>query len=130
MQIKILRILTVVFAVVSIVACSSGIAGKWTVQKYETINIGEQGATLHNIGTIEFFKDGTGTKNLTFGFVGEELRDSTPLRWAKSGDKYITIESNSSELSKIWIIVKDKGNYQKWQSTDGINRVQTLELKR
>ena len=56
MQIKILRILTVVFAVVSIVACSSGIAGKWTVQKYETINIGEQGATLHNIGTIEFFK--------------------------------------------------------------------------
>ena len=89
-----------------------------------SINAPIQGS---NIGTITFNKNGTGTKNLDYSLLGVSKKDATPFTWSTTED-FITIEGDESEFSKTWIFIENKNDYQKWQSTDGANTVQTLEL--
>ncbi len=115
--------------VVGFTACSNKIVGTWTIQKYENAAPDEQGYSLSNIGTITFNKNGNGEKNIRYSVLGTTHTDMYPFQW-KSAEESITISGDSTELSKTWIIVSNKRNFQQWKSTNGNNKVQVMELRK
>ncbi|TLP75418.1 hypothetical protein [Maribacter sp. ACAM166] len=110
-------------------SCSPRLVGTWTVQKYQRATPGELGMSVSNVGRITFEKNGTGTKNLDYSLLGVSNKDATPFNWIAT-EEFITIEGDNSELSKTWIFIENKNDYQKWQSTDGANNIQSLELSK
>ena len=64
---------------------------------------------------------------MDYSLLGISAKDETPFEWSATDD-FVTIESENSEIAKTWIYIENKGKFQKWQSTDGDNQVQTLEL--
>lgn len=110
-------------------SCTSRLVGTWTIQKYETTKPDQQAVTLSNIGTITFYKDGGGEKNVTYTLFGETYYDNSRFSWTTS-DKLVTIDSQGSAFSKTWIMVESTRSYQKWQATNGGNQVELLELKK
>lgn len=125
MKLKIALALTALAA--SLTSCSHRLVGTWTVQKYQTVTPGDQGTTLSNIGTMTFDKDRTGKKQLDYKVLGISRNDTAPFEWSAT-EKFVTIKGENSDLTKTWIYIEDKSKFQKWQSTDGSNNVQTLEL--
>ena len=115
------------FSIFLLASCSPKLIGTWTVEKYQRATPGEEGMSVSNIGTINFEKNGKGTKQLDYSLLGVSKNDATPFKWSMT-EQFITIEGDDSEFSKTWIFIENKGDYQKWQSTDGANNVQTLEL--
>lgn len=110
-------------------SCSHRLVGTWNVQKYEQKTPGVEGMLVNNIGTITFDKNGTGEKNLNYSLLGISAKDVTPFEWSAT-EQFVTIEGENSEIAKTWIYIENKGKFQKWQSTDGANNVQTLELNK
>lgn len=127
---NIIAIFTVLCAALLFTACSHRIVGTWTVQRYETTTPGEQSVALTNVGTMQFRKNGTGTKNLHYAILGLQRSDLLPFRWSWDNGKYISIESAGSDFAKTWIITSNKRKFQQWKSTDGSNNIQILELKK
>ncbi|MBW6492239.1 MAG: hypothetical protein K0B15_13710 [Lentimicrobium sp.] len=130
MFVKSIKILTVVTAMSFLTSCSPRMVGNWTVQRYETITPDQQGVVLSNIGTMQFYNDGSGEKNLNYSIFGVTYDDQIPFEWKGGDGKYITIVSEGSELSKTWIVMENKKKSQKWKSTDGSDKIQILELKK
>lgn len=130
MSFKIHKILVVVFAALVLTACSPRMVGTWTAQRFETTKPGQQGVTLNNIGTIQFNKDGTGKKNISYSALGITNNDQQTFKWKWVDDKYVTIEGDTSAFSKVWIIITNNRSFQKWKSTDGANNIQIIELKK
>lgn len=130
---KIMKLKTIlplfVFSILLLASCSPRLVGTWTVEKYQKSTPGEEGMSVSNIGTITFEKNGTGTKKLDYSLLGVSKKDATPFNWSTT-EQFITIEGDDSELSKTWIYIENKNDYQKWQSTNGANNVQTLELSK
>lgn len=118
---------TYVILIFMLTSCSARLIGTWNVEQYKRATPGEQGMAVSNIGTITFEKNGNGTKNLDYSLLGVSKKDASPFKWSAT-EEFITIEGDDSELSKTWIFIENKNDYQKWQSTDGANSVQTLEL--
>ena len=114
-------------AIFLLASCSPRLIGTWNVEKYQRTTPNEEGMTVSNIGSITFEKRGKGTKNLDYSLLGVSKKDVTPFEW-QATEEFITIEGDDSELSKTWIFIENKGDYQKWQSTDGANTIQTLIL--
>lgn len=110
-------------------SCAHRLVGTWQVQKYERKTPGEQGMSVSNIGTITFDNNGTGEKNLDYSLLGVSSKDITPFEWSAT-EQFVTIEGDDSDLTKTWIYIENDRKFQKWQSTDGANNVQTLELKK
>ncbi|WP_273568394.1 hypothetical protein [Maribacter halichondriae] len=108
-------------------SCAHRLVGTWNVQKYERKTPGEEGMSVSNIGKITFDKNGSGEKNLDYSLLGISAKDVTPFQWSAT-DQFVTIEGENSEITKTWIYIENKSKFQKWQSTDGANNVQTLEL--
>ena len=127
---KLLKLSAMFLAIILFTSCAHRMVGTWTVQRFETLTPGEQPVSLNNIGSVLFYKNGTGEKNLSYVALGTTVTDNTPFKWSWSEGKYITIESEGSEFAKTWIIIENSKNFQKWKSTDGTNNVQTIELKR
>lgn len=119
--------ITLAVAFTMFTSCSHRLVGTWTVQKYARMTPGDQGTTLTNIGTITFNKNNTGDKQLEYTVLGIEQSESAPFEWSAT-EQFVTITGDDSEISKTWIYIENKGKFQKWQSTDGENNVQTLEL--
>jgi len=111
-------------------SCSHRMVGTWTVQRYETTTPGKQAVSLYNIGTMQFKENGKGEKNLNYTVLGITRDDKLPFQWSWSDGKYISIESQNSDISKTWILMENKKRFQKWKSTDGTNNVQIIELKK
>jgi len=124
---KLKTVITIIALVVSLTSCSHRLVGTWTVQKYQTLTPGNQGTTLSNIGTMTFDKDRTGKKQLDYKVLGIQRNDVAPFEWSAT-EKFVTIKGEASDLTKTWIYIENKSKFQKWQSTDGSNNVQTLEL--
>ncbi len=124
-----LKFSIIVLVIFFLASCSPKIVGTWNVEKYERATPDEEGMTVSNIGTITFDKDGTGTKKLDYSLLGVSKKDATPFNWSTT-ERFITIEGGNSEFSKTWIYIENKNDYQKWQSTDGANNVQTLMLEK
>jgi len=110
-------------------SCAHRLVGTWDVKKYERKTPGEQGMSVSNIGTITFENNGTGEKDLNYSLLGVSSKDVTPFEWSAT-EQFVTIEGDDSDLTKTWIYIENDKKYQKWQSTDGANNVQTLELKK
>lgn len=108
-------------------SCSHRLVGTWNVANYETITPGDQGIALSNIGTMTFNSNGTGEKQLDYTVMGIKKRDNAPFEWSAT-ENYVTIRGEDSDINKTWIYMENKGKSQKWKSTDGSNKVQTLEL--
>lgn len=125
-QARLFPILILLFLFTS---CSPRLIGTWNVEKYQRATPGEEGMSVSNIGTITFERNGKGTKNLDYSLLGVSKKDATPFEWSAT-EEFITIEGDNSELSKTWIFIENKNDYQKWQSTDGSNNIQTLELSK
>ena len=130
MTLKLTKITTLLFATLFISSCSHRMVGTWTVSQFETATPGKQTISLNNVGTMEFKSNGTGSKNLNYSVLGVQRNDDLPFKWEWNDGKYVIIESDGSEFSKIWIIMENKRKLQKWKSTDGANNVQVLELKK
>lgn len=123
-------LLTGIFALLVILSsCSHRLVGTWTLEKYARVSPGQQGVTLNNIGTMSFKKNGDGQKDIRYVVLGVTHEDNSPFTWSAT-DKYVTLESRGSDFSKTWIIITNKRKFQKWQSTDGSNNVQTIELSK
>lgn len=110
-------------------SCSPRLVGTWTVQKYERKTPGERGMSVSNIGTITFKRNGSGEKNLDYSLLGVSSTNGIPFEWSAT-EEFVTIEGDDSDLTKTWIYIENDRKFQKWQSTDGANNVQTLELKK
>ena len=110
-------------------SCSHRLVGTWTLDKYSRVNPGEQAVALNNIGTMTFNRNGNGHKDVRYTMLGRSHRDNAPFTW-RATDKYVTLESPNSDFSKTWIIITNKRKFQKWQSTDGANNIQTIELSK
>ncbi len=130
MHLNTARVMTVTLSFAILVSCSPRLAGTWTVQRFETNSSGQQGVALKNIGTVQFNKNGTGEKNISYPALGVTHRDQTPFSWKTSGDKYVTIESQHSDFARTWIVVSNKKKFQRWETTDGTTKVQVIELKK
>lgn len=110
-------------------SCAPNILGTWNVVRYETVDGGQQGVVLNNIGTITFNKKGVGEKRIAYNVLGAQRNDSTSFIW-KSDDSFVTISSDYSDFSKTWILIENSRKKQLWKATDGANQVQILELKK
>ncbi len=126
---KIKYVFVLLFAMAAMSACSPRLAGTWTVQKYETTTPGQQGISLNNIGTLTFDRSGDGIKDIRYTVFGNVFEDQIPFNWSVAGNMVI-IRSEGSEFAKSWIQVENKKSFQRWQSTDGAEKVTTLELIR
>jgi len=82
-----------------------------------------------NIGTMTYSGRGKGVKDLRFNIMGSEKNDTSPFTW-KLNENLLSIHSDGSEISKTWIIVDNKSNYKKLQSTDGADKVEEMEIKK
>lgn len=110
-------------------SCSHDVVGTWTIEKYETLSPGGKNTALTNIGTLTFFENGNGEKNLNYNVLGSAKRDTTPFHWVVT-ENYITLEGQESEIEKTWIIINSSSKVQSWNATDGKNQVQILNLKK
>jgi len=129
MKIKILLLVVSI----SLFSCSPNIVNKWNIDKYEVVNNQGQNTSAQNIGSIEFNRNGKGTKNISYNVFQNDFMDESNFNYELS-EGYITIKNedvkDESALNKTWIIVSDKKKSQVWKSTDGGKSVQTLELSR
>jgi len=118
---------------ISLFSCSPNIVNKWNIDKYEVINNKGQNTSAQNIGSIEFKKNGKGTKNISYNVFQNDFIDESGFEYELK-DGYIIIKStdnnDKSALNKTWIIVNDKKKKQVWKSTDGSKSVQIIELSR
>ena len=120
---------TIFLSVIFLSSCAPNILGTWNVVRYETVENGQPGITLYNIGTISFDKKGVGEKKISYNVLGAQRNDSTTFTW-KSNDNFVTINSDNSDFSKTWILIENSKKKQLWKATDGGNQVQILELKK
>lgn len=120
---------TIFLSVIFLSSCAPNILGTWNVVRYETVENGQPGITLNNIGTISFDKKGVGEKKISYSVLGAQRNDSTTFTW-KSNDNFVTINSDNSDFSKTWILIENSKKKQLWKATDGGNQVQILELKK
>lgn len=130
MKQKLIRISLAFFTLLWLSSCSHRMVGNWTIQRYETTTPGKEGITLTNIGTMKYNKNGTGEHNISYSVLGAHYEDNSSFGWKWDDGKYISIEGESAEFSKTWIIIENKKKFQKWKSTDGENNVQIIELKK
>ncbi|MBS1487916.1 MAG: hypothetical protein JST43_10050 [Bacteroidetes bacterium] len=129
MEARAFKASVVFLAVVFLTSCAHRMVGTWSVQRYENTTPGQQGVALHNIGTIQFNKNGSGEKNVSYTVLGTTHEDKTPFQWTWHEDKYVVIKSEASDFAKTWIIMTNKGKFQKWKATEG-DHIQILELKK
>ena len=90
---------TIFLSVIFLSSCAPNILGTWNVVRYETVENGQPGITLNNIGTISFDKKGVGEKKISYNVLGAQRNDSTTFTW-KSNDNFVTINSDNSDFSK------------------------------
>lgn len=125
------KIYLVFIAAIALVSCSlqQRLTGTWNIVKFQETNISQQDASADNVGTIQFKKDGSGVKSLSYSILGNQTNDQKPFTWTINGNN-ITLNSENAQFPKSWIIVTNKAKYQVWKSTDGQGNIQKMELKK
>ncbi|KAA5532617.1 hypothetical protein F0919_17700 [Taibaiella lutea] len=114
--------------VILFASCSPRMAGTWNIEKYEVNEAGKSTVSVANIGSITFDKNNTGVKDIQYAIFQNEYTDKAPFKWHKINENTISIEGDTSDLTKSWLIIEDKRKEQVWKSTDGSTKVQTLTL--
>lgn len=113
---------------ITLASCSKGITGTWKIVNYEERSTGESTASLTNIGTITFNKDGSGSKEISYSIMGIPIEDKLPFTWKQEGNTVTITGDEESEFAKAWIVMEAKRKSQIWKSTDGTDEVHRLTL--
>lgn len=104
------------------------LVGTWNIEHYDQDFSNGEHESASNIGTLTFRKNGGGDKNLTVLTRGLKRPDNSDFSW-KSTLEAVTIISNNSDLSKTWLVIKNKSTTQQWKSTNQ-GTVQTMTLRK
>ncbi|PZX62956.1 lipocalin-like domain-containing protein [Hydrotalea sandarakina] len=125
------KIYLVLIAAIALGSCTlqQRLTGTWNIVKFQETNISQQNASASNVGTIQFKKDGTGVKSLSYSILGNQTNDQKPFTWTINGNN-VTLNSENAQFPKSWIIVTNKAKYQVWKTTDGQGNIQKMELKK
>ncbi|RYY18213.1 MAG: hypothetical protein EOO04_24470 [Chitinophagaceae bacterium] len=129
-----LAIIPLMISTVLLFSCSAEqklkrrVTGEWNVASYTEQNVDGEDGTVDNAGTLTFYKNGKGTKNITGIPWRRNFSEGREFRWQNSANT-VTLFDKSSIFAKSWIITVNKKNRQEWKSTDRGN-VQTLQLRR
>lgn len=111
-------------------ACSDPkLVGEWKVSSLEIVKPGQETVQVQHIGTFTFNSDGTGRRNIKYSVLGQPYADTLGFRWSIK-DKYLTLEGDSTQIAKVWIMEEDGRFEQRWKSTNGRGQVQTLQLEK
>jgi PBP1b-binding outer membrane lipoprotein LpoB len=131
---KKLSALPVLISTVLLFSCSAEkklkrrITGEWTAASYTEQNVNAEDGTSENVGTMTFYRNGKGTKNITGIPWRRNFSEGRDFRWQNSANT-VTIFDQNSIFAKSWIITVNRRSRQEWKSTDRGN-VQTLQLRR
>ena len=131
---KKLSILPILISTVLLFSCSAEqklkkrITGEWNVAAYTEQNVEGEDGTVDNAGTMSFYKNGKGVKNITGIPWRRNFNEGREFRWQNSANT-VTLFDKNSIFAKSWIITINKKKRQEWKSTDRGN-VQTLQLRR
>jgi hypothetical protein len=125
------KIYLVFIAAIALGSCTlqQRLTGTWNIVKFQETNISQQNASASNVGTIQFKKDGSGVKSLSYSILGNQTNDQKPFTWTINGNN-VTLNSENAQFPKSWIIVTNKAKYQVWKTTDGQGNIQKMELKK
>lgn len=104
------------------------LVGTWAIERYEQQFADGQHDVASNLGTITFRKNGSGDKEITILTRNLNKRDDSDFSWKNTADA-VTIISNNSDLTKTWLIIKNKKTTQQWKSTSP-TAVQTMNLRK
>lgn len=74
-----LKIASLLLIGVTFMSCSDRIVGTWSIQKYETTTPEKQEVSLKNIGTMTFYKNGEGEKNISYTVFETLKEDKTTV---------------------------------------------------
>lgn len=114
-------------------ACSNSpedrIRGEWNVVSYSETRPGAASATVENIGTMTFGKDGQGTRDISYSFMGTPYTDGNAFSWTAT-ENSVRITGPEGKFTKAWIIQKGNRDEQVWRSTDGAGNVQEMRLEK
>jgi hypothetical protein len=75
------------------------LTGTWNIVKFQETNISQQIASASNVGTIQFKKDGTGVKSLSYSILGNQTNDQKPFTWTINGNN-VTLNSENAQFPK------------------------------
>ncbi|MDE3124712.1 MAG: lipocalin family protein [Bacteroidota bacterium] len=128
-QVKMVSTFLVATLLLSACGLQQRLTGTWNIVKFQETNISQQNAEASNVGTIQFKKDGSGVKSLSYSILGNQTNDQKPFTWTINGQN-ITLNSDNAQFPKSWIIVTNKPKYQVWKTTDGQGNIQKMELKK
>lgn len=117
---------------------SKRLRGTWNITNYDvqrpetrSTNPGQ----TPSLGTITFNKDGSGYTdnasifdNLT-SVQQRQGQNQYTFRWNNT-DNIVVIRADGSNTPKSWIVTINEKRRQVWKTTDGANKVSTLELQR
>ena len=104
------------------------LTGDWTITQYQEQNVNGGGGTTANVGTMTFYRNGRGTKNLSGIPWRQNISEGRDFRWQNTAES-VTIFDQNSIFAKSWIITVNKKKRQEWKSTDRGN-IQVMELRR
>lgn len=130
---NVIRLTVLPFFAFLLQACSDSpedrIRGEWNVVSYAESRPGAATATVENIGTMTFGKDGQGTRDISYNFMGTPYTDQSSYTWTAT-ENSVRITGAEGKFNKAWIIQESKGDEQEWRSTDGAGNVQVMRLEK
>jgi len=108
--------------------------GTWQIVSYnvERPEVSRSAAPPPEYGSITFNKDNTGVMDNASIFDNLSSARQTGnyrFRWSNT-ENIVVIKADGSGESKSWIVVTNEKNRQVWKTTDGSNKVSTLEFRR
>ncbi|MCC5944547.1 MAG: hypothetical protein JJT94_06395 [Bernardetiaceae bacterium] len=107
------------------------VGSEWRISNFE-IDDGRprrERTQAQNIGTIQFNENFTGVKNIRLNVMGQNTTDDRPFTWQNTGQS-ISIRGAGSYFAKTWIVLKNRKNFQQWQSSEGNDGIKIMELRR
>ena len=128
--------LLIIASSVIFVACSAQkklagqVSGEWVIEYYENKKPDENSATMTNIGSITFHKDGSGSKSISYSIMGSDYVDSKSFQWNNTDNTVTITGHDESMISKSWIVLKSSSKSQDWRSTDSQGNVQIMKLRK
>jgi hypothetical protein len=110
---------------------SKRLRGTWQIVNYNVERPeARSAAPAPDYGSITFNKDYSGSLDNSSIFDNLSSRQGQyRFRWSNT-ENIVVIKGEGSGVSKSWIVVTNKKDQQVWKSTDGANKVSTLELRR
>ncbi len=128
--------LLIIASSVIFVACSAQkklagqVSGEWVIEYYENKKPDESSATMTNIGSITFHKDGSGSKSISYSIMGSDYVDSKNFQWNNTENTITITGDDESMVAKSWIVLKSSSKSQDWRSTDSQGNVQIMKLRK